>query len=113
MKILMTAGRVFLTGTELADAVMHYALALTKQQTADLVSIPTVDERGELTQVDLIIGWPAEITAGSAADRGDGEVIDVEAIVSLYDRAGRVGIARGLPFSDQELRELPQSRFDE
>ncbi|MRG60342.1 hypothetical protein GE115_10755 [Agromyces sp. CFH 90414] len=113
MKVLTNGTGSFVTGTEIADAVMNYAMVLQRQQAVDLVSIPVVVANGEVEHADLLVGWQTGTAAVTTAERGDGELVEIDTIVGLYERASRSGVARAVPFTEEELAEGGWSMLDE
>jgi len=74
MKSLVTALGSYVTGDEIADAVLDYGHALTLEQRTDLVDIPVVGDGGS-TRLRLAIGWLIQLhTVGVDAD--DEEIVD-------------------------------------
>jgi hypothetical protein len=108
MKTLTNRYGSFLTGDDLADAVLHYGLALARRQQLDLVEIPYRAEDGTVGNVQLTIGWLTETTATStsAMNEGGAELIDVEATLGMYDKAENSGVIRGMPFSDEDASQF-------
>jgi hypothetical protein len=56
MKVVHTAAGSFLTGTELADSMMQYALALSIKRQSATVSVPIVDVDGNEQRAEVLIG---------------------------------------------------------
>ncbi|GAA1836900.1 hypothetical protein [Agromyces salentinus] len=113
MKTLTNRYGSFLTGDDLADAVLHYGLALARRQQLDLVDIPYRAEDGTVGRVQLTIGWLTETTSTStpAMNAGDaGELVDVDATLAMYDKAENSGVVRGLPFSEEEADQFDWER---
>jgi hypothetical protein len=113
MKLLTYRGESFLTGNEVADAVMRYSLSLSRHRDVDLINIPTVDPDGEMHRSEFLIGWLHEPTATSAADRAEGELVEEDTIVGLYDRTDRIGGIRAEASTDQDLEPLSPVTFEE
>ena len=82
MKTIRTAGHSFLTGTEIADAVMAYGLALARVRDLDVVDIPFVTADGSITRVEFRIGWLIDTVVTAVEQRAD-ELIDVNTIFGL------------------------------
>ncbi|MEJ3404754.1 hypothetical protein WDJ51_08420 [Rathayibacter sp. YIM 133350] len=104
MKVVTNGSSRFLTGNELADAVMNYALVLRRQRKIDLVSIPALDEKGATRQAEFIVGWHVSTSTMTADDHADEDLIDVATVVTLYEKASRIGQA--VPFTPREIAEL-------
>ena len=82
MKTIRTAGSSFLTGTEIADAVMAYGLALARVRELDIVDIPFVTADGAITRAEFRIGWLID-TVITTDEQGVDELMDVNTIFGL------------------------------
>ena len=111
MKILSTRNGSFLTGSEIADAVVHYGLALSKRRDIDSINVPFVSTDGTVDRVDLFIGWGFAMAAISD-DRPRDELVEIDTILDLYTKAHSIGIAHGLPFSAEDIEQLRWSYPD-
>jgi hypothetical protein len=93
MKRIAYAGIVVITGDRIADAIISYAAALARQGGADAVSIPAVDEEGNETSAQILIG-PASQLVVEPVDTGTAELTD-ESLVSWLDaQTARLGPSR-------------------
>jgi hypothetical protein len=63
MKRIFHPGGSVVTGDELADAVLHYADALSRRNQVDVVDFPVIDESGTLARVQILIGTPGGLTS--------------------------------------------------
>ncbi len=109
MKLLSNRYGSFLTGDDIADAVLHYGLALAKRKELDVVDIPYRTGDGSIGRVQLTIGWltPTVATTTSAMSAsGADELIEVDTSLSIYDRAMSTGVIRARPFSADEASRL-------
>jgi hypothetical protein len=107
MKLLTNRNGSYLTGTEIADAVLRYGLALAKRQDVDIVDVPFVDSEGRIRRVELMVGWHSDTTATS--DSGPThELIEVDTILAMYAKADSLGVIHALPFTDSERDEMMQ-----
>jgi hypothetical protein len=89
MKLLTTVSGSYLTGTDLADAVISYGLALTRAHAVDVVSIPFSRPDGSTRTVDFTVGWQlgtAAISADGIADGFTAELVDPEALSTIQER---------------------------
>jgi hypothetical protein len=111
MKLLSTRNGSYLTGTEIADAVVHYGLALSKRRDVDSINVPFVSGDGSVSRVDLFIGW-GFATAAISDDRPADELIEIDTILDLYTKADSIGVAHGLPFSAEDIEQLRWSYPD-
>jgi len=68
MKTLINGIGEYLTGDEIADAVMAYCAALVAADATALVEIPFVDPIGETERVQFVVGARTEVNAVRHAD---------------------------------------------
>jgi hypothetical protein len=84
MKLLTTALGSYLTGDEIAHAVLEYGHALAQNQRMDLVDIPViVDEI--TTRLRFAVGWSVQLHVLGIQHDG-AELLDREAVKSLRAR---------------------------
>lgn len=77
MKTIMTAYGSFTTGTELADAVTRYGVALARTHAVDVVDLPFTAADGMASRVQLRVGWLCDMATVSRQEaRGDLEEDD-------------------------------------
>ena len=106
MKTIHYAGDELLTGDEIADAVVEYAAALARGESSAALSIPTMDDRGEVVQVSMLLGPASQLIVTPAT--GDERELRDELLVARIDRDTRgLGIARAevfeqMPASDED-----------
>src|SRR6476661_8776983 len=101
MKVLTYAGSQFLTGDDIAAAVMRYSEALAEQHTAANVEIPVVLSDGSRSTATFLVGPASQIVATDASV--DGELTDPDVVERLN------GLTRGLhPTAVIEARD-PQA----
>lgn len=93
MKTIITASGAFLTGTEIADAVTAYALALARARALDVVDIPFLTRDGSLHRAQFRIGWQVE-TAVTSDERSTDELMEVDTILDLLDKARSSTLSR-------------------
>ena len=105
MKLLTNRTGSYLTGDELADAVMRYGLALARRRELDVVDIPFITNDGAVRRVELTIGWSATTTATSGAERGQ-ELTESDTARLMNEKADRMASLRAYPFSPEELDRL-------
>ncbi len=105
MKYVATQSGRFLTGTELADAVQWYGVALERMQRVDLVDIPVIEADGRGARATLTVGWWAE-TATITAPDGEDELTEVDTVIALYEKAGAVRPIHAYPFSAEEIEAM-------
>lgn len=63
MKRVSYAGETFLTADDAADALVHLTAALGIAQNAQVVELPTVDGRGNVRIVLLVVGPASQLVA--------------------------------------------------
>jgi hypothetical protein len=111
MKTIATRNGTFLTGSELADAVMYFGNALGNRQRVDLVNIPVLALDGLRERVSFTVGWMTDTTSASAPD-GDEELTEAETVLGLYRRAASAGVIRALPFTAADMAHNPIRLFE-
>jgi len=99
MKQITYAGKSFVTGTDLADAVMRLTAALGLSRETAGVTIPAMDENGHITTADLVLGPATEVLA-IAIDSDQEEIVDVEVVAQLDERTRRLEPTRTIASTD-------------
>ncbi|WP_194409546.1 hypothetical protein [Microbacterium cremeum] len=89
MKRIIYAGSEFLTGDEIAIALLRYSAALAEVGEAETVTIPALDEDGAIGSVDMLVGPASQIVAVPAA-RGVTELVDPGVLAELDARTRRL-----------------------
>lgn len=89
MKRIIYAGSEFLTGDEIAVALLRYSAALAEVGDAETVTIPALEDDGSIGSVDLLVGPASQIVA-MPAGRGETELIDDGIIAELDARTRRL-----------------------
>ncbi len=107
MKLITNRNGSYRTGTEIADAVLHYGLVLAKKRDIDIVNVPFVDSEGMIRRVQLTVGWQTDIIAVSDAEPTD-ELLEVDTILALYAKADSLAMIHAQPFTDAERDEMMQ-----
>lgn len=88
MKRILYASGDFLTHDTVADALMEYAGVLAIIDSADVISIPGIDQDGEVREIRMLIG-PASQIVSMSTDEPE-VALDAEAAVAeLHDRSER------------------------
>ncbi|MGO4299054.1 hypothetical protein [Leifsonia sp. RAF41] len=82
MRKIVYAGSTFYTGDLLAEALLEYAAALARADTAATIFIPALDEDGTRGEIEVLIG-PASQLATQPSDGGWPEVVDDVALARL------------------------------
>jgi hypothetical protein len=94
MKRVSYAGTSFITGSDIADALLGFVAALGLSGESAQVSIPAVDLAAAPTTVDIVIGPASEILAVRLPDSGD-ELHDEAVVRYLNERALTLARPRG------------------
>lgn len=89
MKRVIYAGSEFLTGDEIASALLRYSAALAEVGEAETVTIPAVEDDGSVGSVDLLVGPASQIVA-IPAGRGTTELVDAGIVAELEARTRRL-----------------------
>jgi hypothetical protein len=110
MKTITYAGESFVTGDEIALAVLDYARALARSGSADTVEIPVRTGAGDITVATLLIGPASQIVAEDDQDPGD-ELRDDEVVAEL-SRRSRATESPAAAVDDTEGLGLLLSEFD-
>ena len=82
MKTIVTARESFRTGSEIADAVTGYGLALARIRDLDVVEIPYIAENGAVHRAQLRIGWLID-TVVTFDDGVADELIEADTIFDI------------------------------
>ena len=85
----MYAGSEFLTGDDIAAALMRYSAALAEVGEAETVTIPALEADSSIGTVDLLVGPASQIIARPAG-RGATELVDVGVLAELEARTRRL-----------------------
>ena len=96
MKRIFHSGGSVVTGSDLADAVMHYAESLSGRSQFDVVDIPVVSDTGEPGRAQILVGGSGQLVSVTSESLAR-ELIETETIHDLQQRslvgtdAGSVG----------------------
>lgn len=105
MKLLINRNGSYLTGDDLADAVMDYGLALARNREMDIVDIPFLASDGSVGRVQLTVGWNLDTNSTSAADANH-ELVEPETTQALNAKADSIEALHAHPFSPEEVAQL-------
>jgi hypothetical protein len=83
------AGDSFLTGTEIANALVDYAQALAQVSASAAVELPVVHDDGSLGRVKVLVGPASQLVASSEPSEFD-EVVDDGLVMHLGVEAVRI-----------------------
>jgi hypothetical protein len=93
MQVITYAGGEFLTGDDIADALLEYSRALGEEDQAQLVQIPVREPDGSQTTARFLIGPASQIVA-KAVPSGVDELVNDEVVARLRR------LTRGLSFPE-------------
>jgi len=85
MKRIHYTDDTWLTGSDIADAVVHYAAALAKRGSSEAVDIPVRSVEGSVETISLLLGPASQLVVAPEANAFD-EIVD-EALVARLNRA--------------------------
>jgi hypothetical protein len=88
-RVYFCTGTSFLTGDDVADAVLEYAWVLAQYGRHDLVRVPTRRSDGSVGRSSLLIG-PSSQLSSEDLSTADGELIDREFVRGLKDRSAHL-----------------------
>jgi len=106
MKSVMYAGVTFLTGDEIADALLELAAALGKNEKAETVEIPVITPEGVLSSVQLVIG-PASQFISRPVESAFTEPVSEKTLEHLRHRLRLLDLPKASAVSSNEV-----DRFD-
>ena len=109
MKRIFHPGGSVITGDDLADAVMHYAEALSLRPQVDVVDIPIVEETGLLGRIQILIGGSGQLVCVTDIS-AQSELLEPETVDTLRHKA-LAGTASGRASRTGDGLDSPQ--FDE
>ena len=88
MKEIIYAGGSFVTGDDIADALLEAAAALAESQLAESVQVPVLGPTGATEVASFLLGPASQIVAHHV--EGDArELVELEAVTRLTDLARR------------------------
>jgi hypothetical protein len=106
MKSIHYASDVFITGDEIADALVHFAEALARHEMSMAVDVPVQFTSGEVLPVSFLLG-PASQLVAVPVPKGDREIIDTELVTWLKTQAASIGVSRARPVDNDGQSGLP------
>jgi hypothetical protein len=108
VKLLTNTSGAYLTGDDIADAVLNYGVALANERRVDLVEIPYIvsDDHGAVGSVRMTVGWRAEINA-TRHQGPERELLDDTVLLELLARTTALH-----PSGDRPLNPDDMSYFD-
>ena len=109
MKLLSNSAGAYLTGDDIADAVLRYGAALANEQRVDLVDVPYVrtDDHGSIGTVRLSVGWQIDVNA--AHHPGEhAELSDHPVLMDLMTRAQSLHSSGDTPLTEDDIAFLAE-----
>lgn len=82
MQTIIYAGDEYLTGDDIADALLAYSRALGDDERAEVVEIPVRSEDGSVITAKFLIGPASQIVSKTAIGEGP-EIEDAELVARL------------------------------
>lgn len=82
MKRVIYAGSDFVTGDDIASALLQASQALAEGGVAETVSVPTREQDGSIGRVMVLIGPASQIVARDVQVEGE-ELVDATAVARL------------------------------
>ncbi|QJU54539.1 hypothetical protein SCB71_15550 [Herbiconiux sp. KACC 21604] len=105
MKSVSYAGLTFETADEIADALLQLAAALGVNERSETVDIPVVEQNGDLSSVQLVIG-PASQFISKPVTSPYNEPASAEVVERLTYRTRLLDLPRAAAISDSEIGRL-------
>lgn len=84
MHKIIYAGEEYLTGDEIAEALLSYSRALGDDERAAIIEIPIREEDGTVAQAKFLIGPASQIVTVAAGEGGD-ELEDAQLVRHLRE----------------------------
>jgi hypothetical protein len=103
MKTLTTGAGSYLTGDEIAAAVLDYWRELSRDHGADVVIVPFLDDE-HVSRVHLAIGWGMSLAV--VESRSPASLVDSEVVETLRSRQRLARAGGDSPFLPEEVAEL-------
>lgn len=102
----MYGGEEYLTGDDIADALLAYGRALGEDDHAEIVEIPVREPDGSIVSAKFLVGPASQIVAKAVSDRGP-EIEDRELVLHLQE------LTRGVESPSGQLLEMPDEAMDD
>lgn len=106
MRIIFYAGDEYLTGDDIADALLEYSRALGDDDRAEIIEIPVRNDGGQVVSAKFLIGPASQIVTEAVDGRGP-EVVDIELVARLRQLTRAVERPPSAPLADADI-----SRFE-
>ncbi|WP_223627244.1 hypothetical protein [Microbacterium sp. EST19A] len=105
MRIIIYAGDSYLTGDDIADALLEYSRALGDDDRAEIIEIPVRNGDGEVVSAKFLIG-PASQIVTESVDAPGPEVVDAELVARLRHLTGAVESPRSSPLAAEDVSDF-------
>ncbi|MFJ5000057.1 hypothetical protein ACIP5T_18035 [Microbacterium sp. NPDC088619] len=107
MQTIIYGGDAYLTGNEIADALLAYGRALGQEERAELVEIPVREPDGGVVMAKFLIGPASQIVAKEVPGKGP-ELEDPELVERLrtLTRGVESPTAAPVDMSDDDAYDL-------
>lgn len=96
-------GTVFYTGDRIAAALLEYAAALARADSAATVSIPARTSVGDLVTLEVLLGPASQLASEPAGDMGWPEIVDDDILADIERHS--VELAPPRPTFDQPYQD--------
>jgi hypothetical protein len=108
MRTIAYLSQVLVTDDTIAELVVEYARALAVGETADTVTIPTLDRNGAIAHVDLLLGPASQMLSGPS----NIAPVDLNGDATVADLRNKIN--RLLPHTVQpDTQKWEETLFDE
>ena len=104
MQLIMYSGGEFLTGDDIAAALLEYSRALGQEDTAKIVEIPILEEDGSRTVATFLIGPASQIVTKAVRTDLD-ELVDADVVHRLRR------LARAITHPEAAKRDEDQEQW--
>ncbi|NJI60362.1 MULTISPECIES: hypothetical protein [Microbacterium] len=104
MRSILYGGDEFLTGDDIADALLEYGRALGEEERAEIVEIPVREQDGTVVSAKFLIGPASQIVAKAISGSGP-ELEDPELVRRLQALTRGVESPSGPPLDAPEGQE--------
>ncbi|MDF2508632.1 MAG: hypothetical protein K0Q52_2491 [Microbacterium sp.] len=101
MRSIVYGGDEFLTGDDIADALLEYSRALGDEDRAEIIEIPVREKDGTVVSAKFLIGPASQIVAKAISGNGP-ELEDPELVRRLQALTHGVESPSGLPLDAPE-----------
>ena len=107
VKLLTNSSGAYLTGDDIADAVVTYGVALANEQRVDLVDVPFIrtDDHGAVGNVTLTVGWRVSM-ASVDLETERSELLDSGLLTDLRRRTSALHPNGDTPLDPEDIAYL-------